>query len=47
MEKVVHIVKKLYCRLYQLAYRAALPVLPYREPKILASVEKIALELEK
>lgn len=38
----MNIVKKLYCRVYQLAFRAALPVLPYREPKILGSVEEIA-----
>ena len=30
--------KKLYCRVYQTGFRAALPFLPYREPKILKTV---------
>jgi alcohol dehydrogenase class IV len=31
-------IKKIYCRAYQLAFRLAMPVLPYREPKILNSL---------
>ena len=27
--------KKLYCRTYQTIFRIAIPILPYREPKIL------------
>lgn len=38
--------KKLYCRVYQWAFHAALPILPYREPKILESNEKIAKEIK-
>ena len=34
----MNILKSAYCRGYQLAFRAALPVLPYREPEPLASV---------
>ena len=30
------------CRIYQKAFRAALPVMPYREPKILESTDEIA-----
>ena len=33
--------KKIGCRLFQLAFRAALPLLPYREPRRLASCEEI------
>ncbi|MGN0157586.1 MAG: iron-containing alcohol dehydrogenase [Brotaphodocola sp.] len=36
------ILKKIYCRLFQLVFRAALPFLPYRNPKILTSVADIA-----
>ena len=32
---------KAYCRAYQLAFRAALPILPYTEPKLLGSLEAI------
>jgi hypothetical protein len=28
--------KKVWCRLFQTAFRIALPLLPYREPKIVA-----------
>ncbi len=33
------ILKKLGCRVFQTAFRAALPLLPYREPKIVSSCE--------
>ena len=33
---------KVWCRTYQTAFRAAIPVMPYREPKILDSTEDIA-----
>ncbi len=33
------ILKKLGCRIFQTAFRAALPILPYREPKIVSSCE--------
>ncbi len=41
----MNIFKKGFCRVYQMAFRAALPVLPYREPKILYSVEETAKEI--
>lgn len=31
-------IRKIYCRVFQLAFRAALPVLPYRQPKLLGSL---------
>ena len=33
--------KRIGCRLFQLAFRAALPLLPYREPRLLSSCEEI------
>ena len=37
----MNIIKKMYCRIYQTVFHWALPVLPYREPKILNSVSDI------
>ena len=37
----MNIVKKVYCRCYQMVLRAALPVLPYRKPTILDHVSDI------
>ena len=39
--------KKLYCRVYQVAFRMALPVLPYKTPAILDTVQKIPALLKK
>lgn len=33
--------RKLYCRTFQIAFRLALPLLPYRKPKVCGSVEEI------
>ncbi len=41
----MHIIRKIWCRTYQTAFRAVLPVLPYREPKPLASFEEAAAML--
>jgi len=38
--------KKAYCRTFQFAFRAASPLLPYREPKCLSSVAEIGEELK-
>ena len=35
------ILKKIGCRVFQIAFRAALPILPYREPKILPSCDAL------
>ncbi len=37
--------QKLYCRIFQGAFRLALPILPYRDPKLLARVEDIPGQL--
>ena len=34
-------IKRIYCRAFQLCFRAALPLLPYREPEILDSMEEL------
>lgn len=39
--------KKIYCRIFQTAFKLALPLLPYRNPKILGSVKEIPALLEK
>ena len=39
--------KKAFCRAYQFCFHLALPVLPYREPKILKSVNEIPAEIKK
>lgn len=38
----MHPVRKLWCRIYQTAFRIALPVLPYREPKPLKTFGEAA-----
>ena len=43
----MNIFKKIYCRLFQGAFRLVLPLLPYREPKILNSLNEIPDLLEK
>lgn len=39
--------KKIYCRAFQLAFRIVLPVLPYRDPKIINKIPEIVKILEK
>lgn len=34
--------KKVYCRVFQTCFHIAIPVLPYRDPKVLSSVKEIA-----
>ena len=38
----MNIFKKCYCRTYQLVFKSLLPVLPYREPKLLNSFSEVA-----
>lgn len=38
----MNIFKRLYCRIFQLGFKAALPILPYREPTILDKLSDIA-----
>ena len=37
----MNIFAKIYCRVFQTAFRMALPVLPYREPEIIRSCAEI------
>ena len=37
----MNIIKKMYCRVYQAAFRTAIPVLPYHTPEMLDSVRHI------
>lgn len=37
--------KKIYCRVFQTAFRIALPILPYREPKVLSEISDAVREL--
>ena len=39
--------KSFYCRVFQAAFRMALPILPYREPKIINSCKEIGKVLKK
>lgn len=43
----MNIFKKAFCRVYQFCFHLALPVLPYREPKILKSVNEIPTEIKR
>ena len=43
----MNLFKKIFCRVYQFAFHAALPVLPYREPQILKSTDEITFEIKK
>ena len=38
----MNLLKKLYCRVFQTAFRLMLPILPYREPHRLSKIEDIA-----
>ncbi|MBQ9792157.1 MAG: iron-containing alcohol dehydrogenase [Clostridia bacterium] len=42
----MNIFKKLYCRTFQVALRAVLPILPYREPKILKTNDDVVKTLK-
>ena len=39
--------KSFYCRVYQLAFRVVLPILPYREPEIVGSCLELNTVLKK
>lgn len=41
------VLRKIYCRAFQLAFRAALPFLPYRNPEIISSDAEIPAVLRK
>lgn len=37
----MNLMKKVYCRIFQGAFRLALPILPYREPELIEGIHKI------
>ena len=43
----MHTLKKLYCRCFQISFRAALPLMPYREPKLIDGFSGIPRVLRK
>lgn len=43
----MNLVSKFFCRTFQLAFRAALPILPYREPEIVNSCADLGTIFEK
>ena len=43
----MNILKKIYCRIFQFAFRVALPLLPYREPERMESINEILPLLKK
>lgn len=40
-ESLMHPLKKIYCRMFQSVFRLVMPILPYREPKILTRTDEI------
>lgn len=43
----MNVLKKGYCRIYQNVFKAVLPVLPYREPEIVKSMEELPAVIRK
>lgn len=43
----MHLIQKLFCRAVQIAFHIALPVLPYREPNLIDSIEGLEPELKR
>lgn len=43
----MNIFRKIYCRTFQIVFRIALPILPYREPKILESNDDVIAMLKR
>ena len=42
----MNLLKKIYCRAFQTVFKLAIPILPYRDPKILHSVSEAPVELK-
>ena len=40
----MNVFKKIYCRIFQGCFHLAIPILPYRDPKILNSIEELPAE---
>ena len=43
----MHALKKIYCRCFQISFRAALPLMPYREPKLIDGFSGVSKVLRK
>ena len=43
----MNVVKKAYCRAFQLVFRLAIPILPYRDPEVFQSVNEVSLLLKR
>lgn len=43
----MNIIKKIYCRTFQTVFKLSIPLLPYRDPKILNSIEELPDEFKK
>ena len=43
----MNFLNKLFCRLVQFSFRIAIPILPYREPKLFSTTEELACKLSK
>ena len=43
----MNVLKKIYCRTFQTCFKLAIPLLPYRDPKILNSIEELPAEFKK
>lgn len=43
----MNIIKKLYCRSFQTIFKLAIPILPYREPTILSSINELSIVFKK
>ena len=43
----MNMLKKIYCRTFQTAFRIAIPLLPYRKPEILSSMEELTALLNR
>ena len=43
----MNMIKRIYCRTFQLVFRAALPILPYRQPRTLKATDDIATLLRR
>lgn len=43
----MNILKKIYCRTFQTCFKLAIPILPYRDPKILNAIEELPAEFHK
>ncbi len=43
----MNVLKKIYCRIFQECFHIAIPILPYRDPKILNSIEELPADFAK